>query len=87
MPEPTGWSCSRRRPGGHWARSDPARPGPELPLAAPVTAVGRAVDVPLIAAGGVATAAQVAAIVRIGAAAVAVGNGAQPCSPTRPVRT
>jgi nitronate monooxygenase len=60
--------------GGHSGTLTPGRPVPEVPLVDLVATVGRAVDLPLIAAGGLATPADVAAAIRAGAAAVAVGT-------------
>lgn len=60
--------------GGHSATFDPRRPLVETPLPDLVAAVRRATSLPVIAAGGIATADDVAAVVRSGADAVAVGT-------------
>jgi nitronate monooxygenase len=60
--------------GGHSATFEPLRAFEEVPLPDLVAAVRSTVELPVIAAGGVGTAADVAAAVRAGAAAVAVGS-------------
>lgn len=60
--------------GGHSGTLTPLRPLADVPLPDLVAAVRRVVALPLIAAGGVGTADDVAAAVRAGADAVAVGT-------------
>jgi nitronate monooxygenase len=60
--------------GGHSGTLTPREPVPDVPLPDLVAAVRGAVDLPVIATGGVGTAADVAAALRAGAAAVAVGT-------------
>jgi nitronate monooxygenase len=60
--------------GGHSGTLTPLEPLAALPLTDLIAGVRRAVDLPLIAAGGLATAADVAAAIRAGADAVAVGT-------------
>jgi NAD(P)H-dependent flavin oxidoreductase YrpB (nitropropane dioxygenase family) len=60
--------------GAHSATFTPRRPVPEVPLTGLVAEVRRAVNLPLIAVGGLATPADVAAAVHAGADAVAVGT-------------
>ncbi|MGH3415287.1 MAG: NAD(P)H-dependent flavin oxidoreductase [Actinocrinis sp.] len=60
--------------GGHSATLDPRRAIADVPLDELVAAVRRAVPLPVIAAGGVATASDVAGALRAGADAVAVGT-------------
>jgi NAD(P)H-dependent flavin oxidoreductase YrpB (nitropropane dioxygenase family) len=60
--------------GGHSGTLTPREPVPELPLPDLVAAVRAAVDLPLVAAGGIGTAADVAAALAAGATAVAVGT-------------
>jgi nitronate monooxygenase len=60
--------------GGHSATLDPYRRMVEDPLPDLVGAVRRVTSLPVIAAGGIATAGDVAAAVRAGADAVAVGT-------------
>ncbi|MFD1932312.1 nitronate monooxygenase [Nonomuraea mangrovi] len=60
--------------GGHSGTFTPTRPIADTPINDLVAAVRRAVDLPLIAAGGLATADDVAAALRAGAQAVAVGT-------------
>jgi NAD(P)H-dependent flavin oxidoreductase YrpB (nitropropane dioxygenase family) len=60
--------------GGHSATLDPRRPLVETALPDLVAAVRDAVDLPVIAAGGIGSAADVVAAVRAGAEAVAVGT-------------
>jgi nitronate monooxygenase len=60
--------------GGHWGTLTPERLPPVLPAADLVAEVRRAVPVPCIAAGGLATPADVAAVLRAGAAAAMVGT-------------
>lgn len=65
--------------GGHSGTLTPTRPVADTALPDLVAAIRHAVDLPLIAAGGVATAADAAAAVRAGAAAVAVGTALLRC--------
>jgi nitronate monooxygenase len=60
--------------GGHSGTLTPTRPVADTPINDLVAAVRRAVDLPVIAAGGLATADEVAATIRAGADAVAVGT-------------
>jgi NAD(P)H-dependent flavin oxidoreductase YrpB (nitropropane dioxygenase family) len=60
--------------GGHSATLDPRRPFAETPLPDLVAAVRATVALPVIAAGGIATPADVAATLHAGADAVAVGT-------------
>jgi nitronate monooxygenase len=60
--------------GGHSGTFTPARALAEVPLPELIASVRSAVDLPVIAAGGVATADAVAAAIGAGAAAVAVGT-------------
>jgi NAD(P)H-dependent flavin oxidoreductase YrpB (nitropropane dioxygenase family) len=60
--------------GGHSATLDPRRPLVETPLPSLVAAISAAVRLPAIAAGGISSASDVAAAVRAGADAVAVGT-------------
>ena len=60
--------------GGHSATLDPRRPLASTSLPDLVAAIRAAVPLPVIAAGGVGTADEVAAVVRAGADAVAVGT-------------
>ena len=60
--------------GGHSGTLTPRDPVPEVPLPDLVAAVGAAVDLPLVAAGGIGTAADVSAALAAGASAVAVGT-------------
>jgi nitronate monooxygenase len=60
--------------GGHSGTLTPTRPVAGTPINDLVAAVRRAVDLPVIAAGGLATADDVAATIRAGADAVAVGT-------------
>ena len=60
--------------GGHSGTFTPARPPAPTPIAELVAEVGRAVPLPLIAAGGLATSADVAAVLQAGAVAAAVGT-------------
>lgn len=60
--------------GGHSGTFTPTRPLASTPINDLVAAVRRAVDLPVIAAGGLATAEDVAATIRAGADAVAVGT-------------
>ena len=60
--------------GGHSATLTPRQPLAGTPLPGLVAAVRDAVPLPIIAAGGIATAADVAAAIRAGADAVAVGT-------------
>jgi nitronate monooxygenase len=60
--------------GGHSGTLTPRRPLAGTPLAGLVAAVRQAVPLPVIAAGGIATAADVSAAIAAGADAVAVGT-------------
>jgi NAD(P)H-dependent flavin oxidoreductase YrpB (nitropropane dioxygenase family) len=60
--------------GGHSGTLTPREPVPDLPLADLVASVRQAVALPVVAAGGIGTAADVAAVRRAGADAVAVGT-------------
>jgi NAD(P)H-dependent flavin oxidoreductase YrpB (nitropropane dioxygenase family) len=60
--------------GGHWGTLSPQRPPPSVPLADLVAQVRQAIDLPLLAAGGIGTSADVSAVMRAGAAAVMVGT-------------
>lgn len=60
--------------GGHWGTLTPEQLPPVLPAAGLVAEVRRAVSVPCLAAGGLATPADVAAVLRAGAAAVMAGT-------------
>jgi NAD(P)H-dependent flavin oxidoreductase YrpB (nitropropane dioxygenase family) len=60
--------------GGHSGTFTPTRPLAGTPINDLVAAVRHAVDLPVIAAGGLATAADVAAAIRAGADAAAVGT-------------
>ncbi|GAA5187105.1 nitronate monooxygenase [Rugosimonospora acidiphila] len=60
--------------GGHSGTLTPTRPLAETPITDLVAAVRHAVDLPVIAAGGLATPDGVAAAIRAGADAVAVGT-------------
>ena len=60
--------------GGHYGTFTPDRPATTLPLTELVTAVTRASRLPVIAAGGVSSAVEVAQTLRSGAIAVAVGT-------------
>ena len=60
--------------GAHSATLSPHRPVPQIPLTELVAAVRGTVDLPLIAAGGLATPAGVTAAIGAGADAVAVGT-------------
>ena len=60
--------------GGHSGTFTPSRPVPVVSLPALVASVRSAVPLPLVAAGGVGTAADVAAALGAGAALVAVGT-------------
>ncbi|HEV7713442.1 MAG TPA: nitronate monooxygenase [Asanoa sp.] len=60
--------------GGHSGTFTPERPVPEVPLPDLVAAVRAAVSLPVVAAGGVGTAADVAAALGAGASLVAVGT-------------
>ena len=65
--------------GGHSGTLTPRAPVPELPLPELVAAVRAAVDLPLVATGGIGTAADAAAALAAGAAAVAVGTALLRC--------
>lgn len=60
--------------GGHRGTLTPRAAPPEQPLPDLLTAVAGAVDIPLIAAGGISTAADVASVLRGGACAAQVGT-------------
>jgi nitronate monooxygenase len=60
--------------GGHWGTLTPADPPAQLPLAELLRAVRSAVDVPLFAAGGIATPSAVADALAAGADAAVVGT-------------
>jgi len=60
--------------GGHWGTLTPHRPPGRLPLPDLVAAVRRRTRLPLIAAGGLATSADIAEVLRSGADAVMVGT-------------
>src|SRR4051794_37411178 len=60
--------------GGHWGTLTPHDPPPEVPLADLTAAVAARTDLPLIAAGGIATPADVHAALRAGASAAMVGT-------------
>ncbi|MFA4841759.1 MAG: nitronate monooxygenase, partial [Agrococcus sp.] len=60
--------------GGHSARHDPARPPPPVSTAELVRAVRLAVDLPVVAAGGVDGPDAVGALLAAGAESVAVGT-------------
>jgi NAD(P)H-dependent flavin oxidoreductase YrpB (nitropropane dioxygenase family) len=60
--------------GGHWGTLTPTAPWPETTLTDLLPAVAAAVDLPLLAAGGIGTPADVVAAVRAGAEAVMVGT-------------
>jgi NAD(P)H-dependent flavin oxidoreductase YrpB (nitropropane dioxygenase family) len=60
--------------GGHSGTLTPLRPPAPIPIAELVIAVRRSVSLPVIAAGGIATAQDVTAAIRAGADAVAVGT-------------
>jgi NAD(P)H-dependent flavin oxidoreductase YrpB (nitropropane dioxygenase family) len=60
--------------GGHSGTFTPSRPMVDLPIADLVAIIRSTVDLPVIAAGGIATSAAVAAAIGAGAVAVAVGT-------------
>jgi NAD(P)H-dependent flavin oxidoreductase YrpB (nitropropane dioxygenase family) len=60
--------------GGHWGTLTPAAPPPRVPLDELVARVRGAVPLPVIAAGGLATAAGVDAVLQAGARAAMVGT-------------
>jgi nitronate monooxygenase len=60
--------------GGHWGTLTPTAPWPETTLTDLLPAVAAAVDLPLLAAGGIGTPAEVAAGIAAGAEAVMVGT-------------
>ena len=65
--------------GGHSGTLTPRDPVPEVPLPDLVAAVRAAVDLPVVATGGVGTAAEVGAALAAGATAVAVGTALLRC--------
>jgi NAD(P)H-dependent flavin oxidoreductase YrpB (nitropropane dioxygenase family) len=69
-----------RAAGGHSGTFTPLRPVADVPVADLVAAVRHAVDLPVIAAGGIATPEQVAAVLAAGAAAAAVGTALLRCA-------
>jgi len=60
--------------GGHWGTLTPGRPSRPVALLDLVGQVGGAVGLPLLAAGGVAVASDVTALLRAGASSVLVGT-------------
>jgi len=60
--------------GGHWGTWTPDAPPRQLPLAELVASVRAVTSLPIVAAGGISTAAAVADTLRAGADAVAVGT-------------
>lgn len=60
--------------GGHWGTLTPGRTPPRLPLPQLVRAVRAAVDLPVVAAGGIGASQGVEAALAAGAEAVAVGT-------------
>jgi len=60
--------------GGHWGTLTPGDPPPEVPLADLTAAVAARTDLPLIAAGGIASAADVSCVLHVGATAAMVGT-------------
>jgi NAD(P)H-dependent flavin oxidoreductase YrpB (nitropropane dioxygenase family) len=60
--------------GGHWGTFTPQHPPPQLDLLDLVQRVRHAVELPLLAAGGIATSADVGALLKAGALAVLVGS-------------
>jgi NAD(P)H-dependent flavin oxidoreductase YrpB (nitropropane dioxygenase family) len=60
--------------GGHWGTLTPQRRPPKVPLAELISRVRHAIDLPLLAAGGIATSADVSGALRAGAGAVMVGT-------------
>ena len=60
--------------GGHRATFDPLAPPPELPLDDLVAALVAGFDCPVVAAGGIATAADVRRVLRVGATAAQIGT-------------
>lgn len=60
--------------GGHWGTLTPAAPPPRVPLDELVAQIRGAVPLPVVAAGGLATAAGVEAVIRAGARAAMVGT-------------
>jgi nitronate monooxygenase len=60
--------------GGHWGTLTPDRPPATLPLTGLVAAIHGRIDRPIVAAGGLGTAADIKAVLAAGAEAVAVGT-------------
>jgi NAD(P)H-dependent flavin oxidoreductase YrpB (nitropropane dioxygenase family) len=60
--------------GGHFGTLSPREPSPPVPLTDLVPAVADAVELPVIAAGGLADAADIATVLQAGADAVMVGT-------------
>jgi NAD(P)H-dependent flavin oxidoreductase YrpB (nitropropane dioxygenase family) len=60
--------------GGHWGTLTPHRPPPRMPLPELVREVCGRVALPVLAAGGIGTAAEVAAVLDAGADAAVVGT-------------
>jgi NAD(P)H-dependent flavin oxidoreductase YrpB (nitropropane dioxygenase family) len=60
--------------GGHWGTFTPQQPPRLIPITELVARVRQAVPLPLLAAGGIASRAGVAAVLRAGAAAALVGT-------------
>ena len=71
--------------GGHSGTLTPRAPAPEVPLPELVAAVRAAVDLPLVAAGGIGTAADVTAALAAGASARSP-SGPPCCAAPRPAR-
>jgi nitronate monooxygenase len=76
--------------GGHYGSFTPSRRSEQLPLTELVRAVRAAVPVPLVAAGGLASPEEVAAVLGVGAEAVVVGTvllRTEECGASAPYRT